>query len=489
MKKATLIFILVTLLSACTKDITSLNHDPINPTVVPSASLFTQAERTMSNTVVTSSIFTNIFRLWEQQWTETTYITESQYDLRDDGIPDDIWDAFYTGSLQNFEKAKSFMQTDVKDADVKTNDMAIADICEVYCYYYLVTTFGNIPYKDAFNSNILFPKFDDAATVYVALLTRLDTDIAALKPSAASFGAADFVYNGDVGKWVKFANTFKLKMGIILADIPGNNAKSIVEAAYNAGVFTSNADNALYQYVSTPPNTNPIWVDIIQSQRHDYAATDVYMNALNGDNDALRDPRTPYYFALNNKGVYVGAPNAEGTITAANYSAPSGPLLTAGSIGKLTNPDFPGDLLDYSETAFILAEAAARGYSVGGTAESYYKAAITASVEYWGGTADQATAYLGQPNVTFNGLNKATQLQSIAAQEYLAYYNRGWDEWTVNRRLDYPTIKPPPGAFSDWPVRMLYPVVEQTANLQNYNAAAAAMHGDKVSIKLFFDVN
>lgn len=489
MKKTTFILVFVTLLSACTKNITSLNHDPIDPTVVPSASLFTQAERTMSNTVVTSSIFTNIFRLWEQQWTETTYITESQYDLRDDGIPDDVWDAFYSGSLQNFEKAKSFMKTDISDADVRANDMAIADICEVYCYYYLVTTFGNIPYSQALDDSILFPKFDDAATVYAELLTRLDADIAALKPSAASYGAADFVYNGDVAKWIKFGNTFKLKMGILLADVPGSDAKTIVEAAYNAGVFTSNADNALYQYVSTPPNTNPIWADIVQSQRHDYAATDVFMNLLLDGNGNPIDPRTPYYFAENNKGQYLGAPNAEGTIVAANYSGPSGPLYTAGSIGKLTNPDFPGDLLDFSETEFTLAEAAARGYSVGGTAQSYYTAAITASIEYWGGTADDASAYLALDIAKFNGSSTATALKSIAAQEYLAYYNRGWDEWTVNRRLDYPVLQPPPGAFSKFPVRMLYPVVEQTANLQNYNVAAAAIGGDKVTTKLFFDVN
>ncbi len=43
---------------------------------------------------------------------------------------------------------------------------------------------------------------------------------------------------------------------------------------------------------------------------------------------------------------------------------PSGPLLVASSIGKVTNPDFPGDLLDYSETEFNLAEAALGKHNV-----------------------------------------------------------------------------------------------------------------------------
>jgi hypothetical protein len=489
MKKTALIFVIVSLLSACTKDITKLNNDPINPSVVPSYSLFTEGERLMANTVVSASSSLNIFRLIEQQWTETQYLTESRYDLRDDGIPDNIWDAFYAGALINLEKAKSTMKLDVKDAGTLKNETAIADICEVYSFYYLITTFGNIPYSEAFNANNTFPKFDDAATVYNELLTRLDADIAAINTSAGSFGSADPLYNGDPAKWLKFANTFKLKMGITIADSDPATSKTVIAAAIAAGVFTSNTDNANYHYISTPPNTNPIWVDLVQSQRFDFVATNKFIGLLKAtDNTGLQDPRTPYYFALSKAdSVYKGAPNAVTTITAGDYSLPAGPLITPGSTGTLTNPDFPGDLLDYSETAFNLAEAAARGYSVGGSALSYYNKAITASIEYWGGSATQAAAYLQQKNVVFDDSSKANELISIAAQEYLAYYNRGWDEWIVNRRLNYPVLTPPPHAYSAFPVRLLYPVIEQNANGANYKQAAAAIGGDVVTTRLWFD--
>jgi hypothetical protein len=355
MKKTALIFVLVSILSACTKDLTKLNVDPKNPSVVPSYSLFTESERVVTNTVTSSSVNLNIFRLIEQQWTETTYLNETQYQITYRKQPDAIWTAFYT-ALENFQQAKTFIAKDVSDAGTQKNEIAIADILQVYSYYYLVTTFGNIPYFQALDINQPFPKYDDAKTVYYDLLTRLDADIAALDPASGSLGGADIIYGGDPTAWKKFANTFKLKMGITISDYDNAKAKTTVEAAVTAGVFTSNSDNALFQYVSTPPNTNPIWVDLVQSQRHDFVGTSQFINLLN-PGTAAQDPRLPYYFAQNAQGVYIGASNGSGSggLVYSQYSLPSGPLLTPGSIGSVTNPDFPGLLLDYAETEFNLA--------------------------------------------------------------------------------------------------------------------------------------
>jgi hypothetical protein len=40
--------------------------------------------------------------------------------------------------------------------------------------------------------------------------------------NAGSFGTADPIYGGDVDKWSKFANSIKLKPGIIIADVDPN---------------------------------------------------------------------------------------------------------------------------------------------------------------------------------------------------------------------------------------------------------------------------
>lgn len=488
MKKTALIFVLVSLLAACKKDITQLNVDPKNPANVPSYSLFTNAERVLSNTVTSSSVNLNIFRLIEQQWTETTYLNETNYQLNYRRQPDAIWSALYTGVLGNLQRAKSLIPTDVSDAATQKNEIAIADILEVYTFYYLVTTYGNVPYSEASDINKPFPKYDDAQTIYNDLLTRLDTDIAALDASGGSFESADRIYEGDPTAWKKFANTLKLKMGITIADADNAKAKTIVEAAVASGVFTSNDDNALFKYETTPPNTNPVWVDLVQSQRHDYVGTSEFINLLN-PNTITQDPRLPYFFTVNAAGKYAGAANGsgDGGLVYSQYSLPSGPLLVKSSIGAVTNPDFPGDLLDYSETQFNLAESAARGYNVGGAVQTHYNDAITASITYWGGTAAQASTYLLLPNVAFATAPGGTDLHKIAAQEYISLYNRGWDAWIITRRLDYPALNLPENAYTDFPVRFTYPISEQNVNVVNYNQAADAIGGDEVTTKLFFD--
>ena len=45
----------------------------------------------------------------------------------------------------------------------------------------------------------------------------------------------------------------------------------------------------------------------------------------------------------------------------------------------------------------------------------------------------------------------------------------------------------PVNALSDYPVRFTYPIIEQNVNGSNYNAAAAAIGGDEVTTKLFWD--
>jgi hypothetical protein len=473
MKKFIIAALPMLLLGACTKDLTSLNTNPKGFQTVPGGALFTQAQNTLASTLASSNVYLNTFRLFEQQWQETTYVTESNYDIKNNKIPDGIWTAYYRDVLEPFEQAKVKYPTTILNAGTVKNDVAITDIMEVYTYYYLVTTFGNIPYTQALNIDNKFPKYDDAATVYAALITRLDADVAQLDPAQGSLDGADQVYGGSIAKWKLFANTFKLKMGITLADADNAKAKTVVSEAVTAGVFTSNDNNANFAFASTPPNTNPVWVDLVQSGRLDFIAAVTIVNNLS----ATSDPRLPLFFTTDESGGYSG-----GILGAKNsYDAFSKPSTT------LTAPDFPGLLLDYAETEFNLAEAVERGYITGSAADHYAKA-ITASIEYWGGTSAQATTYLALPSVAY-ATATGNYKQKIGYQKWVALYNRGWDAWIENRRLDYPKLPKPAKPVSDFPVRLTYPVSEQNVNTVNYDNASSAIGGDDVTTKLFFDKN
>jgi len=466
----TISFVLVT--ASCRRNITDLNVDPKNPSTAPSYALFTNAQRTLMNTLTSSNVNLNIFRLIVQHWQETTYTDESNYDLATRSINDAVWDALYRDVLRDLQEAKNLIPRDVSDAAVQKNQIAIADLLEVVSFYYLVTTYGNIPYSQALDISKPFPVYDDAKTVYNDLLTRLNTDISNLSASAGSFGDADIIYGGDVAAWKKFANSFKVKMGMTIADDDNAKAKTTVESAVAAGVFTSNANNAEFQYLATPPNTNPIWVDLVQSGRKDFVAASTIVNRMK----LLNDPRLDDYFTLDaSNGYSGGTPGAS-----SNYATFSKPDEA------ITAPDFPALLLDYSEIEFFLAEAVERGYTVGGTAQQHYNNAVTASILYWGGTAAEATAYLAQASVNY--LTAAgTYKQKIGTQKWIALYNRGWDAWIEWRRLDYPQLTAPTSALSAIPLRYPYPVNEQNVNRVNYEAASAAIGGDLVTTKLWWD--
>lgn len=475
MKKLIYIALPALVLAGCSKNISRLLVDEKHPSSVPANAVFTQAQFNLASFTSSSNVNLNNFRLIDQYWDETTYTDESNYDLGTRLIPDGWWDSWYGNVIGNFENCRRVLKADsLADAAVIKNEIAIVDIQEVIAYYNLVNTFGNVPYSAASNTDNPFPVYDDAKTIYLDLMNRLDTAIGDLDPDAASWGDADQVsgYSGDPAKWKTFAYTLKLKLAILLTDSDPATAKTIVEAVA-PNVFKSNADNALYKFDFNPPYTNPIWVDLVQSGRKDFVGDQTIIQLM----QSLDDPRIPAYFTVDADGAYSGGVAGKGNSFSA-FSKPS---------ENITVQNYPGDLLDYSETEFYLAEAAARGFTVGGTAASHYEAAITASIEFWGGSSADATAYLAQPGVAY-ATAAGDFREKIARQEYIAFYNRGFDGWVNIRKFDYPKLPAPVNSVSDFPVRFIYPTKEQNVNDPNRVAAAAAIGGDEVTTKLFWDV-
>lgn len=465
----------VIILGACKKDIQNLNDQTKKPTEVPPPSLFANAQKNLVDIMTSSSVNYNIFRLVTQQWTETTYTDESNYDLTTRNIPQSFWNTLYRDIIKNLQETKRTIPSQdpqFNSAAQLKNQLAVTDIMQVYAYAILVNTFGNIPYTQALDINTLLPKYDDAKTVYYDLLNRLDTSLAALNTSAGSFGASDGLYGGDVSKWITFGNSLKLRLGIIIADYDPAKAKTVIEAAA-PNAMKSNADNAVFKYKEAPPNTNPIWVDLVQSGRHDFVAASTLVDTMK----TLGDPRVAQYFSTDKTGGYSGGTPGDGN-SFSQFSTASDKMLL---------PNFEALLMDYAEVELILAEAAERGFNVGGTAQSHYNAGVTASISYWGGSAADAATYLSGVNVNYmtaQGDYKA----KIGIQKWIAQYNRGFEAWTDIRRLDHPQLPAPVDPVSGFPVRYTYPAQEQTLNNANYKSASTAIGGDAVTTKLFWDL-
>jgi hypothetical protein len=497
MKKSAIISLASLLLAtSCVDSLQDYNIDPKSASTVPGPTLVSAAELGLARTMAGNSVNSNIFQFFVQYWTETTYIDEVNYNLDTRLIPRNFWRMLYLGRgsatdptvapgvLRNLSEAATVIgNTPVSTsltAGVKANQLACTEVLSVYAWSVLVDTYGNVPYTQALDFTNAQPAYDDAATIYTDLFKRLNAAIATMKAnkSEAGLGDADIIYSGNMAQWLRFANSLKLRMAITTADANNANSKTQAEQAAVDGVFTSNSQEAEFKFLTSQPNTNPLWENLSPdaTTRHDYVGTSYFVNTLT----TLNDPRLPIYFlpakAGTNAGKYVGGVYGT-TNTYTQFSNAGEPLL---------DPTFPGIFESYAEVEFLLAEAAARSYNVGGTPESHYNAGVTASIVWWGGTNDDATTYLAQPTVAYTTA-AGTYKQKIGMQKWIAEYVQPVQAWTDWRRLDYPQLTAPATAQTPIPLRLPYPTEEQNLNSANYTAAASAIGGDKVTTKIFWD--
>ncbi|MDX2305928.1 MAG: SusD/RagB family nutrient-binding outer membrane lipoprotein [Microscillaceae bacterium] len=454
-------------------DLTDINVNPKAATKVEAVTLFSNAQKNLVDQMTTPSVNTGIFRLLSQYWTETTYTDESRYDLNTRNIPRNFWNVLYRDVLRDLKEASDLAAVDpsINEA-TRANQQAQSEILAVYTWLALVATFGDIPYSESLDFNKSAPVYDDAATIIDDLVSRLDQAIANISEGDSGFDGGDLLYGGDLGAWKKFANGIKLRIGLLLADQNSAKAATIIQQAAT-NVFTSNADNAVFQYLSSPPNTNPIWVNLVQSGRQDFVVANTLVDYM----ESVNDPRIPLYFTKDADGGYSGGIYG----TSNNYATFSKPS------DAIQAPDFEALLMDYAEIELSLAEAAARGIAVGGTAEEHYNKGIEASILYWGGSAGDVTSYLANPAVAYTTAAGDFK-QKIGYQKWLALYNRGFEAWIDQRRLDYPVLNAPSEPLGSYPLRFTYPVDEQNLNKINYDAASSAIGGDMVTTRIFWDM-
>ncbi|TGV02049.1 SusD/RagB family nutrient-binding outer membrane lipoprotein [Flavivirga rizhaonensis] len=464
------------LIVSCSSNLEDLNKNTKDPDSVSGESLFTGAQKALVDQIVQINVNENNTKLWSQFLQETTYTDESNYDQVTRTIPENLWSAIYKDALKDLDEAGKIISatTYLSPEDQYTNNkLMIIEIMKTYAFSHLVETFGNIPYTEALNIDILTPAYDDGMTIYKDLIARLSTAINDLDTSQKSFVVGDNIFNGDVTSWKKFANSLKLRMGMLLADADDAFAKTTIESAITSGIITSSNENAHMHYLSSAPNTHPVHTNVILSGRNDFVGGATLIDMMN----TLNDPRRPLWFKTVG-GVYVG-----GEIGSPSAYSNHSPLSD-----QVTAADAPGVIMSYSEIQFLLAEGAERGYDTGDTAANHYTNAVTASINEWGGSATDVATYLAQPTVDYTTLiGTQTWRQVIGIQRWISLFNRGPEAWTSIRAMDYPILATPTEAVSGFPNRYTYPIVEQTINATNYTAASSAIGGDLAETKLFWD--
>ncbi|MGL5773210.1 MAG: SusD/RagB family nutrient-binding outer membrane lipoprotein [Bacteroidales bacterium] len=341
-------------------------------------------------------------------------------------------------------------------------------------------TYGDIP-LDYYLKGLLPPHqqvtYTSQSEVYAYIFQMLDEAVKNIDPSNSNqsiFASTDDkCFQGDVSKWLRFANTLRLRLALRISNVDPQWARREGEAALNNryGLMRGQEDNM---------RTVPKYAPLDQGGENASASENIFAlvsydwksSLLSYDlaqayynQSSVEDPRAsvlwwrPTPVTLLDRGIE----NTDKRFTGMRIGDPDITNSTAGerySIVRTLKTIDPKQLdsrhwfsysreivwLGYAESRFLLAEAALRGWN--GTeksAESYFIDGITASMQYYQIPAHEIAAYIDNLNYKkvnlFQTQDKEALLEQIITQKWLAVFPNGNEGWAEFRRTDYPALE------------------------------------------------
>jgi hypothetical protein len=393
---------------------------------------------------------------------------------------------------------------------------ALATVVKVEGMHRVADAYGPIPYLN-FGSGSLQNNYDPLDKVYARFFDELDNAIDVLtkfnqgNPGSQLLAKVDYVYGGDIAKWIKFANTLRLRLAMRVVYANPTLAKTEAEKsiANPLGVI-GNAD----QRAALVHSDNLVYFHPLYEIAYLFNAGEARMSAsMDAFMNGYADPRRDAYFKKASDGNFHGV--RQGIITT-NWTPYSGPAISTLNMNASSTPI---TWMTAAESYFLRAEGALRGWNMGGTALQLYNQGIAASFAENGVAADPAvyavdsiarpiafTDNSGQsgnnaaaPATIIISLKPAdnfeTILEKIITQKWLAMYPDGPEGWAEFRRTGYPKLLPVVVNNSNNTInaatqirRITYPVSEYNNNKAGVQSGVAALGGpDGGGVKLWWD--
>jgi len=527
--------IIAILFTSCTKDFDEINTNPHGFTTASDGSLF--------NSVIESlqlgwneQFYINNEILYKQ--TQQAALTKEAWGNYTIGT-EEIWSNYYGTLTEIRELEKRFSFYD--DSPGTTNMKAILKIALALKTFKVTDLFGDMPFREAGygfqNLNLLHPKFDKQRDIYLSLLDELKwadeniNDTAAVVEPFATFRGFDKLFNGDLTKWRKLANSLRMRHAMRMAEkepvLAGEIIKDIIEN--ERPVFLG------YDFITPVLESACLWPAAMGFKNESVNWSFREHNNLRMgsnvwhqlsfhdsiDGSGIFDPRAYIFFETDNTNrwnPYPQIPNintpSSGGIPYGSHRDQNGAFQIKGetciyspfNYFLIRDEDYiPIIIITGAEIHFIRAEAYFRGIGVAidkDQADIEYMNGINSSAEWWMMVAENSK--LPSSGMTFpdmipipSNLNPASvlmrfgswnatteeeKLQYIYTQWWLDAFRQPWEAYALARRTGMTPREGDPITH----YRLPYPPSEVEYNSANWAEAIANQGGDTPDFKIWW---
>lgn len=525
--------------TACSDEyMENMNTDPSKAsTIDPNAQLTTAQLQTYGDLGMVE-IYRNYLYAFNQQlmgcWNTTNYGGRHTVDNNEMGR---VWTTFYTTAIKNLTDA----QYRTADNAEKVNINSAVRIYRVYLMSVITDIHGDVPCSEAgkgFLEEKFNPRYDTQEEIYKDFFTELKTAGNNMDASKDKI-TGDVIFNGDVSKWKKLANSLRMRFAMRISNVAPQKAQEEFEAALQdeGGIFQSNDDNALIQYMEksfsfgqeayTDYRGNALSQLLFgndPANNPSYLCSTLFNQLYN-----TRDPRTfmigrCYYdglmsstspdnrIDLTNEMLEKGIAFQPCEPGAFSYDPwPSGydsdilkelaetnPSIST-TVARETEPKLannflkstnPGVVMTYAEVEFLLAEASLKGWNTGSKSiDELYRTGVRAAIDFLTESygCDQVSDETFEEYINQNGIGHTDEQkkEAINTQAWILHFTNPAECWANIRRSGYPKLKSPAeygfGQYltggTEIPVRLCYPVLESSYNKVSYEEALNRMGG------------
>ena len=358
---------------------------------------------------------------------------------------------------------------------------AVALIIQAYAGHEIVDFYGAAPFTDWRNVKRIPPlAYEKGADIYDKIFNDLDEAIVILKERKPSQTELEKIEDsngknisyGDWRRWVKFANSIKLRMAMNIVKYDAGKAQQKAEEAVadEIGVLTEHDDKDIAYYPAGETvcclwkicNTwNDLRLNASLENILKHFENPLLTEWFDSNPSPIKDKNSGIVAPIDVYGMRAGIDMRK--INTSDRKSGYGPFAVLTDKYKFMHQPF----LKRVECLFLRAEGALRGWSMGGTAKDFYESGIRLAFEE-NGITDQSIIdeYINRTEVKdvdytdpFNGIhnikgrvkvdvkwNEADtdelKLEKIITQKYIANFPMSGEAWTTFRRTGYPRLFP-----------------------------------------------